>query len=341
MLTGSVPAGFWVRLVSFIHVFIQAGLQKSNGLMLIKATLLTELKKQKKETETDKRSQMCMWDFKRLFKRERVFEYWIGERKVFQRIIERGRKLGRLDNLVYSWNWMWLSQKPYPEVDRKVVKAWEKTGKKESSFSAFVNFSEHQNCESQTSSGEAKEADLSDASRTTPMMKVNQLAYRPSTHDIQEDQKFWAVLGESWNGGRRGHVERTRAETSVSCPARVGVSSATSCCPKTSYCLGILGCPQTRSGEGRLDPKMKSLKRRVGKCLNDIHWDVVQHNYFDVNGEDQLEEGRRHLAPKLYNNWTHNVYGIHAWYSFFWLNPALFWKDTFIFVTGRKFRFYA
>ena len=41
-----------------------------------------------------------MWNFKRLLNCDTVFADWTDEGKVFQRIIERGKKLDRLDILL-------------------------------------------------------------------------------------------------------------------------------------------------------------------------------------------------------------------------------------------------
>ena len=43
---------------------------------------------------------MCMWNFKRLLNCDTVLADWTDEGKVFQRIIERGIKLDRLDILL-------------------------------------------------------------------------------------------------------------------------------------------------------------------------------------------------------------------------------------------------
>ena len=76
--------------------------------MLFKATLLTELPEQKrKEREEkgrkrkDKKKILNVHvEFKRLLNCDTVLADWTDEGKVFQRIIERGIKLDRLDILL-------------------------------------------------------------------------------------------------------------------------------------------------------------------------------------------------------------------------------------------------
>ena len=43
---------------------------------------------------------MCMWNFKRLLNCDTVFADWTDEGKVFQRIIDRGIKVDRIDILL-------------------------------------------------------------------------------------------------------------------------------------------------------------------------------------------------------------------------------------------------
>ena len=58
-----------------------------------------------------------MWDFKRLLNCETVFADWTEEGKVFQRIIERGRILDRLDILFTAGTGYGSLRNWYPEVD--------------------------------------------------------------------------------------------------------------------------------------------------------------------------------------------------------------------------------
>ena len=82
-------------------------------------------------------------------------------------------------------------------------------------------------------------------------------------------------LGQSWNRGKTGIVERTRGRNAHFEPRlrRDGPS----CCPVTSSYRGFLGCPQAGGWQGSLGPKNEQiLRRRIGKCVNDLDWDVVR-----------------------------------------------------------------
>ena len=75
---------------------------------------------------------MCMWNFKRLLNCDTVFADWTDEGKVFQRMIDRGIKVDRLDILLTAGTGMAFYG---TDIQRwTMVKALEKTNTNGSGF---------------------------------------------------------------------------------------------------------------------------------------------------------------------------------------------------------------
>ena len=114
-------------------------------------------------------------------------------------------------------------------------------------------------------------------------------------------------------------------------PQRPIYRDGPSCCPVSSSYRIYLGCPQTGGWQGRLEPQNEEvLRRRIGKCLNDIGWNVIQSVMSTAKTNLRMAADTLLLTLQFLVDHGHTICKafMHAWQLVFWCCAALSWKTS-------------